>query len=62
MNPWARAKPRTPPTRSLVRRLRIVDHFGTVTELNFTNIRLNQPVDREIFKFTPPVGTEIVKQ
>lgn len=48
--------------RSLVRRLKIVDHFGSVTELNFTNIRLNQPVDREVFKFTPPAGTEIVKQ
>jgi outer membrane lipoprotein carrier protein len=48
--------------RSLVRRLRIVDHFGSLTELNFTNTRLNQPVDREIFKFTPPTGTEIVKQ
>jgi outer membrane lipoprotein carrier protein len=47
--------------RSLVRKLRIIDHFGSVTELNFTNIRLNQPVDREIFKFTPPAGTEIVK-
>ena len=48
--------------RSLVRRLRIVDHFGTVTELNFTNIRLNQPIDRDVFKFTPPPGTEIVRQ
>lgn len=48
--------------RSLIRRLRIVDHFGSVTELEFTNIRLNQPVDREVFKFTPPAGTEIVKQ
>lgn len=48
--------------RSLVRRLLIVDHFGSVTELNFTNIRLNQTVDREVFKFTPPAGTEIVKQ
>ena len=48
--------------RSLVKRLKIVDHFGSVTELNFTNIRLNQPVDREVFKFTPPTGTEIVKQ
>jgi outer membrane lipoprotein carrier protein len=48
--------------RSLVRRFKIVDHFGSVTELNFTNIRLNQPVDREVFKFTPPAGTEIVKQ
>ncbi len=48
--------------RSLVRRLKIVDHFGSITELNFTNIRLNQKVDRNIFKFTPPSGTEIVKQ
>lgn len=48
--------------RSLVTRLKIVDHFGSVTELNFTNIRLNQPVDRAVFKFAPPAGTEIVKQ
>lgn len=48
--------------RSLARKLKIVDHFGSVTELDFTNIRLNQPVDREVFKFTPPAGTEIVKQ
>lgn len=48
--------------RSLVRRLKIADHFGSVTELNFTNIRLNQKIDRNVFKFTPPPGTEIVKQ
>lgn len=48
--------------RSLVRRLKVVDHFGSVTELNFSNIRLNQKIDRDIFKYTPPVGTEIVKQ
>jgi outer membrane lipoprotein carrier protein len=48
--------------RSLVKRLKIIDHFGSVTELNFTSLRLNQPVDREVFKFTPPAGTEIVKQ
>ncbi|NTV13687.1 MAG: outer membrane lipoprotein chaperone LolA [Desulfobulbaceae bacterium] len=48
--------------RSLVRRLKIADHFGSVTELNFTNIRLNQKIDRNVFKFTPPANTEIVKQ
>ena len=48
--------------RHLVRRLKIFDHFGSITELNFTNIRLNQPVDRQVFKFDPPPGTEIVKQ
>lgn len=47
---------------SLVRRLKIVDHFGSITELNFTNVRLNQKVDPSTFKFTPPAGTEIVKQ
>jgi len=48
--------------RSLVRRLKIADHFGSITELNFTNIRLNQKIERNIFTFTPPPGTEIVKQ
>lgn len=48
--------------RSLIRRLKIIDHFGSITELNFSNIRLNQKVDPERFKFTPPPGTEIVKQ
>jgi outer membrane lipoprotein carrier protein len=48
--------------RHLVRRLKIFDHFGSVTELNFTNIRLNQPVDRQLFQFEPPAGTEIVRQ
>jgi len=48
--------------RTLIKRLKIVDHFGSITELNFSNIRLNQKVERNIFKFTPPPGTEIVKQ
>ena len=48
--------------RHLVRRLKIFDHFGSITELNFTNISLNQPVDRQVFRFAPPPGTEIVKQ
>lgn len=48
--------------RHLVRRLKIFDHFGGITELNFTNIRLNQTVSREVFQFSPPPGTEIVKQ
>jgi outer membrane lipoprotein carrier protein len=46
----------------LVRRLKIFDHFGSVTELNFSNIRLNQTVDRQVFQFEPPPGTEIIRQ
>ncbi len=48
--------------RHLVRRLKIFDHFGSVTVLDFSNIRINQNISPQLFKFTPPPGTEIVQQ
>ncbi len=48
--------------RFLVRRMKIFDHYGSVTDLSFTNIKLNQPVSKDRFSFVPPPGTEIVKQ
>jgi outer membrane lipoprotein-sorting protein len=42
--------------------MQIADHYGSITDLTFTNIRLNLPVDLERFKFVPPPGTEIVRQ
>lgn len=45
----------------LLRRLEIVDHFGSVTELVFSNIVSNAPVAPETFNFTPPAGTEIIE-
>ncbi|MFA6464236.1 MAG: outer membrane lipoprotein carrier protein LolA [Desulfurivibrionaceae bacterium] len=46
----------------MVRRLEIVDHFGSITDLAFSNIRRNEPVSPDVFVFTPPLGTEIIEQ
>jgi len=46
----------------MVRRLEIVDHFGSITDLAFSNITRNVPVSPETFVFTPPLGTEIIEQ
>lgn len=46
----------------LISRMQIVDHYGSITDLTLTNIKLNLPVDLERFKFVPPVGTEIIRQ
>lgn len=43
-------------------RMQIVDHYGSITDLTFTNIKLNMPVNPDRFKFVPPEGTEIVRQ
>ena len=48
--------------RFLVSRMKISDHYGSVTDLSFTNIKLNQSVADDAFTFVPPSGTEIVKQ
>jgi outer membrane lipoprotein carrier protein len=54
---------------SLIRRIKIRDHFGTVTVLNFSDIEvdtlLNGKTPQEIeaiFAFIPPPGTEIIHQ
>jgi len=46
----------------MIRRLEIVDHFGSITDLAFSNITRNEPVSPETFVFTPPMGTEIIEQ
>lgn len=45
-----------------IKRLEIVDQFGSVTELQFSNMVLNQVVPEALFAFSPPVGTEIITQ
>jgi len=50
----------------LIDRLQIIDLFGTVTDLYFNNIAVDQNAGGEIndslFHFTPPPDTEIIKQ
>ena len=48
--------------RSLVTRMQIVDQFGSVTDLYFDQIKTNQPVAQGLFTFTPPPGTEVIRQ
>lgn len=53
---------------SLIRRIRIQDHFGTITVLNLSDIQVNTLANlpkkelESIFSFTPPAGTEIISQ
>lgn len=53
---------------SLIRRIHIQDHFGTVTVLNLSDIRADALENMSLteldalFSFTPPEGTEIIEQ
>jgi outer membrane lipoprotein carrier protein len=46
----------------MISMMRIIDHYGSITDLTFTNTKLDQPVAAERFKFIPPPGTEIIRQ
>ena len=53
---------------SLIRRIHIQDHFGTITVINFSDIHPDA-LDTQtpsaiaaLFSFTPPEGTEIIQQ
>lgn len=46
----------------LIERMQIVDQFGTVTDLYYKNITINQEIDPTIFSFVPPPDTEIILQ
>ncbi|KJR97135.1 MAG: hypothetical protein VR65_24540 [Desulfobulbaceae bacterium BRH_c16a] len=54
--------------QSLIRRIKITDHFGTITVLNLSDIEVDgltgkSPKEIEaIFSFVPPEGTEIIRQ
>lgn len=53
---------------SLIRRINIRDHFGTVTVLNLSDIEVDGLVGQapqqllSFFSFVPPEGTEIIRQ
>lgn len=54
---------------SLIRRIKLRDHFGTVTVLNLSDLEVDEvekgksPAEIDaLFSFTPPPGTEIIRQ
>ncbi|MFT5701214.1 MAG: outer membrane lipoprotein carrier protein [Desulforhopalus sp.] len=53
---------------SLIRRIHLQDHFGTITVLNLSDIKADALADKPqseikaLFSFTPPTGTEILQQ
>jgi outer membrane lipoprotein carrier protein len=53
---------------SLIRRINIQDHFGTITVLNFSDIVVDDLIEKDprellsFFSFVPPEGTEIIRQ
>ena len=55
-------------TESHIRRIEFIDHFDTRTTINISNISVDpfQPGQHEeieqLFSFTPPEGTEIIRQ
>lgn len=55
-------------TDSLIRRINIRDHFGTLTVLNFSDIEVDGLIGKDpqelltFFSFVPPEGTEIIRQ
>ena len=46
----------------VIQMMQIVDQFGTITDLYFKNIKMNQEVDPKRFSFSPPPDTEIILQ
>jgi outer membrane lipoprotein carrier protein len=53
---------------SLIRRINIRDHFGTITVLNLSDIEVDGLANKDskellsFFSFVPPEGTEIIRQ
>lgn len=52
----------------LITHMQIIDHFDTVTDLFFDNIKINtdhygnSEITNDLFLFRPPEGTEIIEQ
>jgi outer membrane lipoprotein-sorting protein len=44
-----------------LQRLVMVDAFDNETELSFSQVRLNAPIDDSVFDFQPPEGVEVIK-
>jgi outer membrane lipoprotein carrier protein len=43
-------------------RMVMMDNFGQITELLFTNVTLNEPIDDELFEFQVPEGVDVFEE
>jgi len=43
-----------------IRMMAMEDAFGQRTEIQFENVLMNQPVNPDLFRFTPPEGADVV--
>ena len=39
--------------------MELSDHFGQLTRISFTNLKINQPIAAKRFEFTPPKGVDV---
>ncbi len=46
----------------LVKSFVLTDHYGNTTTVTFSNIKVNPPIDDEMFSFSPPQGTVIIEK
>lgn len=42
--------------------MRLEDALGQMTTIEFSNVRLNQPLDAELFRFTPPENADVITE
>ncbi|MBF0283847.1 MAG: outer membrane lipoprotein chaperone LolA [Magnetococcales bacterium] len=47
--------------RDAVVRMEVVDHLGQRIRIDFSAIRINDPLDEQKFHFTPPPGVDVVE-
>jgi outer membrane lipoprotein carrier protein len=43
-----------------IRAMELVDNFGQVTMLEFSNLQRNPKIDPSIFQFQPPPGVDVI--
>jgi Outer membrane lipoprotein-sorting protein len=41
-------------------RLELIDKLDQITEISFSDLEVNQPMDSEIFNFIPPEGVDLI--
>jgi len=46
--------------RAVLREMELTDNFDQRTRIRFEHVRINEPVDPELFRFRPPAGVDVI--